>query len=549
MKALILGGYGSFGARLARQLGDLPELELIIAGRSEAKARAFCAGYKGKAAVTPLAVDREEIARALQVVTPNVLIDASGPFQTYGAGGYGVVEACITARVPYLDLADGSAFVAGITAFDEAAKTAGVPVLSGVSSCPALTAAALREIGKEMTVTRVICGIAPTPRAALGLNVLRAVLGYVGAPVAHLVDDERATSPGLVAAKRMTIAPPGHLPLGSTRFALCDVPDLMLLPKAFPNLRTTWFGAGTRPQWMLSLLGVMGRLRVPGLTHLAPLAHKVQPFFERGEHRGGMIVQASGLRDGAPITAEWHLIAEGDDGPYVPTMAVDALLRKWAKGDLSAAGARPAIEELSLADFAPAFAAREISTGIRWQAAEDASLYHRALGPAFEELPPIVQELHMPHGRAVWTGEASVSRGRHPLARLVAFCTGFPPEQSVCPVTVTLTAKDGAEHWQRDFNGRKFQSLQWAGTGRHQHLLMERFGPITVALAITVKAGRLDLVPRHWSIFGIPLPKRLIPQGPCFEREEDGRFQFDVAIRAPLIGLIVHYRGWLRRSD
>jgi hypothetical protein len=32
------------------------------------------------------------------------------------------------------------------------------------------------------------------------------------------------------------------------------------------------------------------------------------------------------------------------------------------------------------------------------------------------------------------------------------------------------------------------------------------------------------------------------------EWEEDGRFWFDVPIALPLIGLIVHYRGWLAPS-
>jgi hypothetical protein len=38
----------------------------------------------------------------------------------------------------------------------------------------------------------------------------------------------------------------------------------------------------------------------------------------------------------------------------------------------------------------------------------------------------------------------------------------------------------------------------------------------------------------------------LAPQGHAVESEQDGRFRFDVAIRAPLIGAIVRYRGWLK---
>jgi hypothetical protein len=57
--------------------------------------------------------------------------------------------------------------------------------------------------------------------------------------------------------------------------------------------------------------------------------------------------------------------------------------------------------------------------------------------------------------------------------------------------------------------------------------------------------GRLRLVLRRWTFLGIPLPIGLAPQGHAIEFEQDGRFRFDVAIRAPLIGPIVRYRGWL----
>jgi N-acetyl-gamma-glutamylphosphate reductase len=41
MKVLILGGYGTFGGRLARLLADEERITLIVAGRSMARAEAF----------------------------------------------------------------------------------------------------------------------------------------------------------------------------------------------------------------------------------------------------------------------------------------------------------------------------------------------------------------------------------------------------------------------------------------------------------------------------------------------------------------------------
>ncbi|WP_333623726.1 DUF4166 domain-containing protein, partial [Stenotrophomonas indicatrix] len=78
--------------------------------------------------------------------------------------------------------------------------------------------------------------------------------------------------------------------------------------------------------------------------------------------------------------------------------------------------------------------------------------------------------------------------------------------------------------------------------------LVERFGAVSVALALLVDNGRLQLVPRRWSILGLPLPRALMPGDNSFEYEVDGRFVFDVEIGAPVVGRIVRYRGALEAA-
>ena len=114
MRILILGGYGVFGGRLAELLADRPDLELLICGRDLARAEAFCTRYQGEARAFPGALNRRDIADALQRFTPGLVVDASGPFQDYGTDRYHVVDACIAAGVDYLDFADGADFVFGI---------------------------------------------------------------------------------------------------------------------------------------------------------------------------------------------------------------------------------------------------------------------------------------------------------------------------------------------------------------------------------------------------------------------------------------------------
>ena len=93
LRVLILGGYGTFGGRLARLLRDEDGLALILAGRDLEKARAFAGG---QANALPARVDRDgDLVAQLAPLAPDVVVDASGPFQAYGPRPYRVAEACL----------------------------------------------------------------------------------------------------------------------------------------------------------------------------------------------------------------------------------------------------------------------------------------------------------------------------------------------------------------------------------------------------------------------------------------------------------------------
>ncbi len=548
MKILILGGYGVFGGRLAELLSDLAGIELLLCGRDLAKAEAFCARYRGRPRVVPVALDRSDIAEGLRLHAPDLVVDASGPFQEYGADPYGVVAACIGAGVDYIDLADAADFVFGVSAFDARAMAAKVFALSGVSTCPALTGAVLREMAKSMDILAVEGGIAPSPFARLGLNVMRAVVGYAGAPVRLWRDAKLGFGAGLVETLRFTVAPPGRLPLLNRRFSLVDVPDLRIIPPEYPGMTAFWMGAGPVPESLHRMLNLLAlaraKLRLPALTPLSPLFQAVLNAMRFGEHRGGMFVRARGLAGGEAKNMSWHLLAEGDDGPYIPSMAAEAIIRGVLKGKRPEAGARSGVRALDLSDYDEMFQGRAIFTGFRDEGAE-APLFRVLLGAAFSELPPRVRELHDSKQAREWRGFAEVRRGGGVVARLVAAIIGFPEAAAQVPVRVALTPENGGERWTRTFGGKSFSSLQSSGSGRDQYLLVERFGRLSVSLALVVEGGRLRLIPRRWRLFGVALPRFLLPSGLSLESEAQGRFNFDVEISAPLVGLIVAYKGAL----
>ncbi len=100
-RVLILGGYGTFGGRLARLVADEAGLVLLIAGRSLPKARAFCDGFRGAARAEPLRLDRNgDVEAGLRAAQADLVVDASGPFQAYGDAPYRVVEACLSLAIP-----------------------------------------------------------------------------------------------------------------------------------------------------------------------------------------------------------------------------------------------------------------------------------------------------------------------------------------------------------------------------------------------------------------------------------------------------------------
>lgn len=559
LRVLIVGGYGVFGGRLVEMLRSDARLTLLVAGRSLASAREFCERRSSApgARLEPVVFDRStRDAAALAALKPTLVVDASGPFQAYGDSRYRLIENCIACGVHYLDLADGSDFVAGVAAFDDAARGAGIYALSGVSSFPVLTAAVVRRLSGGMAaVLSIRVGIAPSPYAGVGMNVIRAIASYAGQAVARTRDGRQCSGHPFTEWMHFVIAVPGRMPLRCTRFSLVDVPDLRALAQEWPQASDVWMGAGPVPaalHWALTALAWLVRWRwLPTLSWLAPVIAFVTNHVRWGEHRGGMFVVVRGRdADGSELVREWHLLAEGDDGPLIPCMAVEAVVRRVLAGHPPAPGARTAIHDVELADYEALFAQRTIFTATRQRLPATAQpLYRQLLGQAWQQLPQPLRQLHTVDAAAsTFTGRCGVERGRSPLAWIAAKSIGFPRAGDNLPITVRLVAVGGGERWSRSVGGSTFSSMQSAGRGLADGLVRERFGAVAVDMALVVEPDRLVYVVRRWRLFGVPLPLWLGPRSIAVETADGQRFWFDVRIAHPLTGLIVRYRGWLVRE-
>jgi hypothetical protein len=344
---LLLGGAGVFGSRIARLLARDGDAEILIAGRGVERAEALATELRRQGARSrAIAVDRDrDLGAVLQRQRPTLLIDASGPFQDCDDG---VPRLCIAHRVPYLDIADGRAFVAGIGALDAAARDTGIPVLSGASTVPCLSSAVVAELARDLdTLESIQSWISPGNRAPRGLSVIRGVLAGAGQPMLWRQGGAVRVVHGWQDLRRVTLPE-----LGRRWVSACDVPDLALFPETWPDLREASFHAGLElgvlhlALWAASWL-VRWRL-VRSLAPAAGAALAVANQLERfGTDRGAMRVDIVGRRGGRRIERSWILVADEGDGPWVPAAPAASLARQIIAGRV-AAGARACVGVLPL---------------------------------------------------------------------------------------------------------------------------------------------------------------------------------------------------------
>lgn len=537
MKVLLLGGYGTFGRRMAPRLAE-QGFQVLVAGRSLAKAEEYCAGRAG---LIPLALDRGRgLEAALAEHRPFAVVDASGPFQ---GASYAVARAAIEAGCHYLDIADARDFVCGIGALDAEAKAAKVAAIAGASTVPGLSGAVARRLAEGMDEVRAVeMTLSATSLGTSGRSITSVALSYVGRPIALWRGRRWTRGYGAQDLRRQDFEAKGARPLRGRLAGLADVPDLALLPDRLPGRPSVMFRAGTDlglhnlGLWLLSWpirWGWFGPPRpglLSGLQRLTGWA---------GSNRSAMTIRLFGMAGARRLERCWTVIADKDDGPQIPTLTVPILLAKLVKGEV-APGARDAGTMLDLDDYDSSLAglatAREI-VEIEYRLA----LYERIMGPGFAVLPPAVQALHRVFRDGGASGRAEVSRGSNPIARLVAWFGGFPAAGEH-DLHVVFEERDGVERWTRDFSGRRFSSRlsQW------RDLVIERFGLLSFGFDLPSKESGLEMVMRRWWLGPLPMPMALAPRAPAREwQDDDGRFRFDVWIELPLVGPVVHYRGWL----
>jgi hypothetical protein len=505
LRVLVLGGYGLFGRRLVERLSRVAGLHLTVAGRDAGKAHSVLKALGDTPAdLDAVALDHSSpsFASELARLAPDLTIHCAGPFQ---GQDYAVAWACIAAKSHYVDLADGRAFVAGIVALDQAARSAGVGVISGASSVPALSGAVIHALSADMAQVRAIdIGISPGNRTERGLSTVAAVLGYCGQPIGPDMSDVGAQAHGWCGT--WTHRELRNLHRGMNAMA--------------------WLA---RRGWVTNWSAHARRLQ------------RVSEWFARwGSDSGAMHVRVRGCsRTGAPIEREWTLVARDGHGPFVPTLAAAALVRRLAQGADLPCGAMPCVGVLTRAEILSAADGLSISTG---EAPVSTGLFRQAAGAAYERMHPAVRAFHDLQGSVELQGEVATEPPQGWMATVLAVLLGTPRRGDRGAIRFELRGDAEAQEWIRHFPARTMRSRLRAQGGR----VVETLGPVRLVFAIREESGSLVMQLDALRCLGIPCPRWLLPVIHARETGSGSRLEFDVRATLPLVGQVAGYKGWLR---
>lgn len=356
-RVVVLGGYGHFGAKISRGLARDCGVELVVAGRSRERGEAFKhelqqSNPKGTVRAAVLDHSAPDFRRALRALAPSIVLHTAGPFQ---GQDYRVAEACVELGSHYIDLADGRGFVTGFSTLDAAARHRGVLLVTGASTLPAVSSAAVDQLGANLaSIERIETAILPANRTERGLGTVTAVFSYVGKPVPVLRDGEWTTEYGWRHLRWID-----H-PACARRAALCDVPDLRLFPDRYPGVKTVTFHAGLEfawQQWGMWLMAWLARLGLVAdwSVHAGLFTRLSARLVSLGGDVGGMQVRVTGRdSDARRVRRTWNLTAGSNHGPEIPCIAARVVAMKLARDKLEMRGAAPCMGMMSLDEFTSA---------------------------------------------------------------------------------------------------------------------------------------------------------------------------------------------------
>lgn len=181
------------------------------------------------------------------------------------------------------------------------------------------------------------------------------------------------------------------------------------------------------------------------------------------------------------------------------------------------------------------------------------ALYQRLVGgDAWANLAAPVQQFHQFTDSFHGVGLFRVRHGAGLIARLLAWLARLPAPGERVPVRLVVTSRHDGEHWHREFAGKSFVTEQSAHDG---HILAERIGPTEIRYSLEVMDHALLYRQQSAALrlgsLRVPLPRWLSPRIAAREWVMPGEMRTRVSVKVtlPLVGLLVHYEGYVEREE
>jgi len=305
MKIVVLGGYGDMGQGAVQDLIAHTDAQVVVADYRIEGAKAYAAQLGPRA--TAVFVDANDPALLASVLQgADAVVGAIGPFFRYALK---TATAAVKAGVNYVDICDDYGPIREVFGLDEAAKAAGVTVISGLGWTPGITNLMCRLGASRLDSVDDIQvswagGAEDSEGLAVVMHVFYAVTGKVPTyKDGQWVDVEAGTGKEPVDFGGA---------LGTVKVFHCGHPEPMTVPRYIKARSVSLKGALT-PEWNNTLAEVfvkLGLTATPGrIEAVSKVIHKVEHVLGAGGvPLSGARVDVIGQQGGQPRTVTFRTV-------------------------------------------------------------------------------------------------------------------------------------------------------------------------------------------------------------------------------------------------
>ena len=261
VRVLLVGGAGNSGRRTAAELLRFEEVDTltIAARRAGAASRVaqLLGGRDGKVATLGLDItDQHGFVDAAR--HHDVVVSCAGPASEVELPA---LRGCVEAGTPYVSLCDDYSATSASLDLDDAAKAAGVTVVSGCGLSPGITNLLTAYAGRNLDrVEEIEVSVAYSLNDSPGDSTLFHLLHELSREAPY-VSEFRAAQGKAGDLPRPVYFPE---PVGWVETFTCGHPEPLTAPRVYSDLRAIRFRAGLTERAAMDALRVVAASQVPG---------------------------------------------------------------------------------------------------------------------------------------------------------------------------------------------------------------------------------------------------------------------------------------------